>query len=335
MKTKRTGFTLVELLVVIAIIALLMGILMPALAKVRHIAYRMVCGNNLSGIGKSMLVYAADNHESYPIAGGPGGRWIDSTRQSPAQIASWNAVKESEAYANHRSTITSCFYLLIKRADQKPKQFVCKGDFGATPMELSLFPNLGQTQAGTQYDYPDLWDFAGQPGSDNPQYKPGDMCSYSYHDPYPNPQNQAFPASPTSPPDFPICADRNPMIDQTAYGYWGGFGTGEQVTKPYFDDNPAVNQAFDPAKCLNASSHQRDGQNVLFNDSHVDFCTTVWVGIQKDNIYYPFVETKSCSDAKPRDYASIPTGRKDCGSGKSGPMNECDSYLVNEWQRFQ
>ncbi len=66
---KKKGFTLVELLVVIAIIALLMGILMPALARVRMIAYRMVCGSNLSGIGKALLLYAGDSQESYPMPG--------------------------------------------------------------------------------------------------------------------------------------------------------------------------------------------------------------------------------------------------------------------------
>ena len=66
METNRKGFTLVELLVVIAIIALLMGILMPALARVRQIAYRMMCGTNLAGIGRGMLVYAQDHDEEYP-----------------------------------------------------------------------------------------------------------------------------------------------------------------------------------------------------------------------------------------------------------------------------
>ena len=63
---RRKGFTLVELLVVIAIIALLMGILMPALARVRQLAYRMVCGTNLAGLGKAVLIYSNDNEEEYP-----------------------------------------------------------------------------------------------------------------------------------------------------------------------------------------------------------------------------------------------------------------------------
>ena len=72
---KRKGFTLVELLVVIAIIALLMGILMPALARVRQLAFRMTCGTNLSGIGKAMLIYANDYEDELPRAGGRNSTW--------------------------------------------------------------------------------------------------------------------------------------------------------------------------------------------------------------------------------------------------------------------
>jgi len=81
MKTKK-GFTLVELLVVIAIIALLMGILMPALSRVRQLAFRMVCGTNLSGIGKAMLIYANDYEDELPRAGG---------RDSVLGTVVWNA----------------------------------------------------------------------------------------------------------------------------------------------------------------------------------------------------------------------------------------------------
>ena len=72
---RRKCFTLVELLVVIGIIAVLMGILLPALSAVKRTAQRVVCGSNLAGIGKAMLLYANEYGGDYPRAGGPGSTW--------------------------------------------------------------------------------------------------------------------------------------------------------------------------------------------------------------------------------------------------------------------
>lgn len=337
---KNKGFTLVELLVVIAIIAMLLAILMPALGKVRALAYRVVCSTNLKGIGSGIMIYANDYEESYPAQGQKGltTEWVSGTNCDATGTASikWNkknkwgsSTATPPSSGTVKATISSSLFLLVKYADVGVASFVCKA---SDQKKFETDNNINHLKLGTNVNedaqiITDCWDFGGWNSTINGPYE---YISYSYQHPY-----GKYPANPSSSPGKPLMADRNPWLDNDATPS-SGIVTNNTDTKGFRADVPGrtptpTKEQIDNG---NAAAHGREGQNVLYNDGHVEFEKVSYCGIEQDNIY-----TKWVADGAPLPSPITDTIRMEgvlakftlSATATNDSSTEEDSVLVNDF----
>jgi prepilin-type N-terminal cleavage/methylation domain-containing protein len=135
---KRTkGFTLVELLVVVAIIALLVSILLPSLGRARELAKRAICGANLNGMNKGLLLYATEENDSMPFLPG-----ID---QSSADHTADLLMSDTCKATSEDGTTT----YLGTSAQQNLCMLV---ETGTVPWKMFICPSSGKKECGDRGD---------------------------------------------------------------------------------------------------------------------------------------------------------------------------------------
>ena len=125
------AFTLIELLVVIGIIALLVGVLLPVLAKARESSKRTACLANLRTIAQSIYMYANDNRDYLP-------NW------NPPTI--W--------YDNAASDV---LVVLAQKYVRAPGALHCPSDRDDRPQQITTGDYLSPTSARVSYEFYSVW----------------------------------------------------------------------------------------------------------------------------------------------------------------------------------
>jgi hypothetical protein len=267
---------------------MLLAILMPALGKVKKLAMRLVCGTNAKGLGTAMNVYAFDYNDEFP-------------RKSATRVwdeSTGGVYGLSPDFTNTAGvTVAASLYMLVREADVGPKSFICPS---SNEVEFRLSDHADTTTGeleGTaatinDTELTDIHDFGFFPtGGWNGDEGNGSHNSYSYQQPYKigtgATARRAYPTDASGNAARAILADKTPYGDPdlkftTAAADTLGDNWKEYVGRIDYTQSSSTDFRV---QIGNSALHDREGQNILFNDGHAEFARRPDVSINNDNIY--------------------------------------------------
>ena len=283
------AFTLLELMVVLGIVVILIGIILPKVARLREESQRVRCQNNLSVIGKALGEYGKDNRYELP-------RVVYDQANAPRSFTAFTGPDAGSAFAKNSAVaandVTASLWLLV-RGGYIQSQY-------SPPSAVFVCPSSGDTPDPISDERGNLVAPNRRSNFRSPQH-----LSYSYASPFSDASGYGL-KSDFIEPEFVLLADRNP----------GRVNGSQDVTGPAADA-PAMTM-----RIANSRNHGQAGQYVLYGDIHVEFRTTPYCGVDGDNIY-----TAQANAPVMTGQALPATGRGYLGTN-IGPAWPTDSYLV-------